>query len=192
MIDVYYSDKDIDGMVHDIIRAIILSNWLPDYVVGITRGGLIPALYISHYFDIPMETLKISLKDESFGESKCWMAEEAFGYVNSKERQIVYTRWDISKRKNILIIDDIVDQGETFDWIKNDWMNCCFPDEKEAWNSVWHNNVKFASLVYNEACNFPIDFYSEGINKEEIPQWAIFPWEEWWKDHSCNSGVNFG
>lgn len=189
MKEVYYSDKDIDGMVHDIIRAIVNSDWRPDYVVGITRGGLVPAIYISQYFDIPMETLKVSFRDDSECESKCWMSEDAFGYVNLEERTLTYSRWDITKRKNILIIDDIVDEGKTFDWIKNDWMGSCLPNEQEAWESVWHNNVKFASLIYNEASDFPVDFSAENINKEENPQWVVFPWEQWWKDHSCDSGV---
>ena len=39
---VYYTDKQIDGMVHDIIRQMNNDNWMPDYVVGLTRGGLVP------------------------------------------------------------------------------------------------------------------------------------------------------
>jgi hypoxanthine phosphoribosyltransferase len=166
---VFYTDKDIDGMVHDIIRQTVNQNWRPDYIIGITRGGLIPAVYLSQYLNIKMETLKVSLSTTDC-ESNCWMAEDAL------------------EGKNILIVDDIVDQGNTFDWIKNDWKTIHHPNDPR-WDSVWNNNVKFASLIYNEACNFNIDYTSETINKSECPQWAVFPWEQWWKDYSADSGL---
>ncbi len=74
---VYYTDKQIDGMVHDIIRQMNNDNWMPDYVVGLTRGGLNPALKISHYLNIPMETLKVSLRDggEEFASMRAIMKE---------------------------------------------------------------------------------------------------------------------
>ena len=48
---------DIKGMTARIARDIAITNWRPDYVVGLTRGGLIPAVLLSHYFDVPMHTL---------------------------------------------------------------------------------------------------------------------------------------
>jgi hypoxanthine phosphoribosyltransferase len=93
---VYYTDKQIDGMVHDIIRQMNNDNWMPDYVVGLTRGGLNPALKISHYLKIPMETLKVSLRDGGESESNCWMAEDAYGYIprsrDQREKQLVILR----------------------------------------------------------------------------------------------------
>ena len=35
---------DIKGMTARIARDIAITNWRPDYVVGLTRGGLIPAV----------------------------------------------------------------------------------------------------------------------------------------------------
>ena len=79
-------------------------------------------------------------------------------------------------------MDDINDSGATFDWIKQDWINSCFPDQKEAWDSVWNHNVKFAVLVENEASDFEgIDYFGEAINKIEDPVVIRFPWERWWK-----------
>ncbi len=57
------NNDHLNGLVAKICRDIMLSNWRPDYVVGLTRGGLIPAVMISHYFNVPCETLKISLRD---------------------------------------------------------------------------------------------------------------------------------
>ena len=46
---VYYSWKDVQGAVIDIARQLQQDNWKPDYIVGITRGGLIPATLLSQY-----------------------------------------------------------------------------------------------------------------------------------------------
>ena len=35
-----------------------------------------------------------------------------------------------TKRKKILIVEDINDSGATLQWIKKDWESGCFPDEK--------------------------------------------------------------
>ena len=110
------------------------------------------------------------------------MAEDAFGYVPLGERDVLKSRWDTKRRKNILIVDDINDSGATFDWIKKDWTSGCLPNETEAWKSVWNNNVKFAVMVDNEASNFEkIDYFGEAINKIEDPALIAFPWERWWK-----------
>jgi hypoxanthine phosphoribosyltransferase len=175
---VYYTDKEVRTWVHAIIRQ--MGDWRPDYVVGLTRGGLVPANMISQYFDIRMETLKVSLRDDSETESNCWMAEDAFGYVPADQRGESGTQTDPAYRKNILIVDDINDSGATLNWIKRDWQSSCLPDHA-AWDRIWNNNVKFATLVNNTASVFKnIDYYGTEINKFETPVWCVFPWEEWW------------
>ena len=47
-----YTDVQIDALIHDIIRQMNNDTWKPDYIVGLTRGGLVPALKISHYLSI--------------------------------------------------------------------------------------------------------------------------------------------
>ena len=66
---VYYKDSTVRAWVHDIIRAMNADGWKPDYIVGLTRGGLVPAAMLSHYLEVPMETLKVSLRDSDHGRS---------------------------------------------------------------------------------------------------------------------------
>ena len=180
----YCDDVRLRGWVHEIIRAIHADNWRPDYIVGITRGGLIPALMLSQYLDIPMETLRVSLRDEnSEPESNLWMAEDAFGYVPTDvaPRPADMPVSDPALRKNILIVDDINDTGATLNWIKQDWPSGCMPNDP-AWNDVWHNNVRFAVMIDNLSSEFDgkIDYCGEEINKAVDPAWIVFPWENWW------------
>lgn len=179
---IYLSNTDVKRYVHDILRQIALDGFKPDYVVGITRGGLSPALMISHYLDIPCQTLKVSLSESKDCETNCWMAEDAFGYLSETEQETFKSRWDIDARKKILIVDDINDTGATINWIKQDWQRSCFPKEEYVWDSVWENTVKFATLVNNEASDYKkVSYTGLTINKLEDPSWIVFPWECWWK-----------
>ena len=161
---VYYTDRDIRRLVHTIVRAMNKDNWQPDYIVGLTRGGLVPANMLSQYLDIPMHTLKVSLRDDNFDpESNLWMAEDAY------------------EGKNILVVDDINDTGVTLNWIKEDWPSGCLPNDKR-WESTWGTNVRFAVLVDNQDSKFHnIDYSGIDINKAEEDVWVVFPWENWWE-----------
>jgi hypoxanthine phosphoribosyltransferase len=173
------------GLVNEICRKITVSGWKPDYVVGITRGGLFPAVMISHYFNIPCHTLKVSLREsaEHECESNLWMAEQAFGVVDRDNQPKYGSRWDVSLRKNILIVDDINDTGQTLDWIVKDWQSGCYPRESSVWNTVWNHNVKFAVLVDNlsSKCGVDMDYVGMEFNKAEEDFWFEFPYENWWR-----------
>ena len=174
-------NRELQGLVNSICRDIANSNWRPDYVVGITRGGLVPAVMISHFLDVRMETLKVSLRDDGECESNCWMAEDAFGYVPADQRGESGTETDPAYRKNILIVDDINDTGATINWIMRDWQSSCLPNHA-AWDSIWGHSVRYAVLFDNSASKSTISpsYVGETINKAEEDVWIDFPYESWW------------
>jgi xanthine phosphoribosyltransferase len=176
------TNTDFDSLISKICRDIANSGWRPDYVVGIARGGLLPAVMISHYFKVPCETLKVSLRDGGECESNLWMAEEAFGYVPSEEQETIGCRWDNGRRKNILIVDDINDTGATIDWILKDWPSGCLPSETTAWDSIWGKSVRFAVVVDNlsSQCSIGMNYWGMEVNKAENDVWIEFPYENWW------------
>lgn len=61
----FVSWQDVEHQTQEILRQLQQDNWQPNYVVGLTRGGLIPANLISQYLEVPMETLKVSLRDDN-------------------------------------------------------------------------------------------------------------------------------
>ena len=173
--------KEFTGLVAKICRDIGNSDWRPDYVVGLTRGGCLPAVMISHYFNVPCEMLKVSLRDDQAQpESNLWMAEDAFGYTG----ETVYYDGDpdrVRKPKKILIVDDINDTGATLNWIMKDWQSGCLPSDPR-WEEVWNRNVRFAVIVDNlsSACDVKMDYVGFEVNKAEEDVWIDFPYEDWW------------
>ena len=141
----------------------IVDCWKPDYIVGITRGGAIPAVLLSQYTGIPMKSLDVSLRDGGDLVSNCGMAEDAYD------------------GKNILVVDDINDQGSTIAWIKKDWRSSALPSAIRWDNDIWHRSVRFATLTNNLASKESVDYSVWEVNKAEEDCWLVYPWEDFWK-----------
>lgn len=187
MKSITYNWQNVENAVRDIAMSMYKDNWRPDYIVGITRGGLVPAVMLSQMTDIPMHTLCVQLATDGLDEnteSNCWMAEDAFGYESYKANQhnedisasageeIVST---IVTAKNILIVDDINRGGDAMEWIMKDWQSSCLPGS-ERWDQVWHNNVRFASLVSSPNSIVDTDYWSIELT-DDSETWVQFPWE---------------
>jgi hypoxanthine phosphoribosyltransferase len=86
----YLSDIDVKNCLMDIIRQMYIDGFKPDVVVGLVRGGSVPANLISQFLDIP-----------------CYM-------VNKDEDTHV-----LPDGKNILVIDDINDTGKALTEVSN-------------------------------------------------------------------------
>ena len=171
----YYSWADVEKMCVSIVNQMYTDNWRPDYIVGLTRGGNVPATIISNMTGIRCEALKVSLRDGESGktgDSMLWMAEDAFGYNDGT----LVTAGPLENK--ILIVDDINDTGATFNWIMNDWKSGCLPDHLR-WNNIFGNNVRFATLTDNLASEFnsKISYTCHEVNKAEEDVWLVYPWE---------------
>jgi hypoxanthine phosphoribosyltransferase len=89
-------DKDIlliNSKIHD-------SSWFPEHIVGIKRGGLVPAVSLSHLFKVPLNIISYQSRDGD----------------NMDLRGLLELPID----SRILLIDDICDTGETFEAIKKE------------------------------------------------------------------------
>ncbi len=97
---VNYPWNTIDDLVKEVANR--ASSFKPTHIVGITRGGLIPAVMLSHSFDLPMETLGVSFRDN---------------------RATHHTKFKPIDDARYLIVDDINDSGTTFKVVSDIFRN---------------------------------------------------------------------
>ena len=153
MKSINYDWHNIDKAIQSIAMQMYESEWRPDYIVGITRGGLVPAVILSHMTNIPMHTLCVQLAAEGLEENTESNIKMAGDAINGK---------------NILIIDDINRGGDALEWIINDW---ALSEES------LHGNVKFASLIIDPNSKVDTDFFYEELDTD-VENWVNFPWEQ--------------
>ena len=97
---VNYPWNTIDELVKEVANR--ATSFKPTHIVGITRGGLIPAVMLSHSFDLPMETLGVSFRDN---------------------RATHHTKFKPIDDARYLIVDDINDSGTTFKVVSDIFRN---------------------------------------------------------------------
>jgi len=162
----YVSWQELTGHVQEIARQIALSQWKPDIIVGVARGGAIPAIMLSQYFNCKMVGLDVTLRDNtdypwtSGPEVNCWLPEDA------------------SNGCQVLIVDDINDSGATLNWIYKDWNSSIGKTELP-----WHKGIRTAVLFEKPTSKsvLNVTYVSEEIAADNCDDWITFPWEEFWK-----------
>jgi len=130
----------------------------PEFIVGLSRGGLIPATILSHKTDIPLFPVKYSSKSGN-GDNKNHdndLPMLPIEYVSGGHDGIQYP--------TLLVVDDISDSGKTL---------------REVVDFYEFNGHKVytAALYYKELAESPIvpDIIWHTI--PEVFDWIIFPWE---------------
>lgn len=143
----YYSYDMFTDDCARLIDEIQTANKRYDYIVGIARGGSIPAVYLSHRLELPMKNVSWStFHIEQMRESALDVAD------------------DIMEGKKVLIVDDILDSGRTMKEILTDW-GCDRAD------------IDIAVLIYNVSQDIIPTYYGRQINKALNDEWIDFWWE---------------
>jgi hypoxanthine phosphoribosyltransferase len=136
--------------VQAVALAVEQSGWKPDFIVGIGRGGLVPAAYLSHRMSIPMLSVDHSSR--------------VFGFADELLMKLAV---QCAGGQRILFVDDINDSGSTIDYLRRTVIS-------HGGNPA---NVKFAVLINNCRSVAEVDFWSQMINREVDKAWFVFPWE---------------
>ena len=144
-----YTWNDFDEDISILTNYIKSSHWVPDYIVGVKRGGLIPAVRLSHIFNKPLIMMSCQLRDSNDKQVRLYEVEE------------------IPNDKNVLIVDDICDSGITMSQIMVELFSNLFSP----------NNIKTCSLIYTTSQQFIVDYYAKDIDRSNDERWIIFPWE---------------
>ena len=148
---IYYNWQQVEVDTFDLYQQIQKSGETIDLVVGVTRGGLVPGVILSHLLNVPFIPITVQLRD---------------GLTIDVDASDIDAVTFSSLNENILIVDDICDSGATFDLLK-----------KNIEKSGDIECVKFASLWYNEGCLFNVHYTARHKNSKLENSWIVFPWE---------------
>ena len=158
---IHYTNEQMRGDLQEILRQMTKDGYTPDVIVGIARGGLVPATMLSHYLGKSLMVVNYSLRD-----SKVSHTSEINDVVRS-----------LNQGKQVLIVDDICDSGETLRKVVDEAVEL-FEGNLDEFNNV----CKVAVLWNNTAQDvFYPEYVGREISRADDARWVIFPYEEWWK-----------
>lgn len=139
---VHLSWEQFSEDTHGLGRKLQSLNKKWDTIVAIARGGLVPAAIMAHVFPVrKIETICInSYDDDTF-----------------KQHELEVLKAFRSHDENILVIDDLVDKGHTFQLVREMLPNA------------------HLACVYGKVPGIQIadTYYKEYASSD----WLVFPWE---------------
>ncbi len=146
----YIAHERFVAGVRNLAAQLDADRWRPDFIAGIGRGGLVPAVFLSHATGVTLLSVDHSSKVKTFGD-------------------VLLRR--LAKKtaagKHILIVDDINDSGRTLAYLRTAIADA---DGKAA-------NLRIAVLIDNVRSCETVDYRAETIDRESDGRWFVFPWE---------------
>jgi hypothetical protein len=136
--------KSLSGLVK-------YSNYKIDIAVAIARGGFVPARILCDYLSIRNLT---AIKVEHWG-------------VAATETEKAVLKYPLNadiKDKNVLLVDDITDTGDTLR-VSIEYLKSFGPKE-----------IRTAVLIHKTCSVITPDYF---VRKVEKWKWIIFPWHIW-------------
>lgn len=143
--------QDIEKAV-ETLAITIREEYNPDLIVGIARGGLIPAVRLSHLLnDLSMKVIHIKYYEN----------------VNEEKEEPEVSWSDLGKLKGkVLIVDDVADTGKTLEAAVNN-----LQDHIEG-------ELKICSIAYKPSSKIKPDYYVYETEKWIVFPWEEAPVEK--------------
>lgn len=116
-----------------------------DLIIGIARGGIPVAMVVSDHLDVKLDIINVKSYD---------------GIAERNPPRILSTLTEAVKGKDVLLVDDLVDQGDTMQTVA-DFLRRQGP-----------RMLKTAVLFKKPWSKTEPDYFLEVVEK-----WIVFPWE---------------
>lgn len=126
------------------------AGWRPSYIVGIGRGGLVPAVYLSHATGVTTLSCDLSSQVKDF-------ADDVLARLAARTRG----------GERLLFVDDINDSGRTIALLRGTL----------AASGAVPGAIRFATLIDNAVSAQPVDYRARTIDRTVTKDWYVFPWE---------------
>jgi len=129
---------------------IAADRWEPSYLIGIGRGGLVPAVFLSHASGLAMLSVDYSSRVEEFAGAA--LARLAARTLDGDR---------------LLFVDDINDTGGTIGQLRQTLGDA----------GAITDHVRFATLIDNSRSSQRVDYRARVIDRAVTKDWFVFPWE---------------
>lgn len=126
------------------------SDWQPQFIVGIGRGGLVPCTYLSHATGLTMLSIDGSSGVAPFAEH---LIEDLAIRSRGGDR--------------LLFIDDINDTGGTLERVRS----------MLGQTGAVESAVRYGVLIDNIRSKVRVDYRARTIDRAVTKDWFVFPWE---------------
>jgi hypoxanthine phosphoribosyltransferase len=144
----HFTHDEMVAGIHAIAEA--AEPWTPTLLVGIGRGGLTPAVFLSHRMGLPLVSIDHSTRIAQFGE-------ELVSVLARRTRD----------GDRLLFVEDINDSGKTIGEIR----------AALGAEGAIASRIRFAVLLDNVRSSQEIDYRSRRIDRSVDKDWFVFPWE---------------
>ncbi len=139
-----------EAAVRALAAQLAADDWVPHFIIGVGRGGLVPAVFLSHASGLPMLSVDYSSQVKDF-------ADEPLVKLAARTRA----------GERLLFLDDINDSGRTITHLR----------AALAAADAVAGAVRFATLIDNIASAERVDYRHRTIDRRETKDWFVFPWE---------------
>lgn len=153
--------QEFDDWCVSIANQVKNENWVPDLIVGVARGGMVPATRLAYLLDV---------------KTVLAYSKETTNAVEISE----WTKFWFSDRglrpANILLVDDINDSGETLSLVIKSFDECMYPESYF---------LRTAAPLTKLSSEVDVDYFGKMISDlsfipwpwNNLNVWWVFPWE---------------
>ena len=142
----YVSWEDYGRLVSSISEQIKANNEKFDLVIGIARGGIPVAMVIADQLGVKIDIINV---------------KSYTGIAERSRPRIISTLTEEVRGKKLLLVDDLVDYGDTMKTVAS------FLGKQKP------STMTTAVLFVKPWSKFKPDFYLEVVG-----DWVVFPWEQ--------------
>ncbi len=136
--------------IETIAAALENDGWRPSLLVGVGRGGLAPAVFLSHRLGLALVSIDYSAGIAQF-------ADELITVLARRTRD----------GDQLLFVEDINDSGRTIGEIR----------AALAAQGAVAQRIRFAVLIDNCRSGQQVDYRHRAIDRHVVKDWFVFPWE---------------
>jgi uncharacterized protein len=134
----FVSWNDLEGYCDKIYSNMTKNNYKPDCIIGLLRGGIVPARIFSDHFNILLDFFALDVK--------------LYTGINQKMEKAKIKFFDGDVKGKVLIVDDIYDSGKTMEAVLE---------------YLKGKDITTATVFWKETAKTKPDYYAEVAKENE-------------------------